>query len=300
MRAVWNGFRNVRNPWGSRMAVTHPARYTSWRERSESAIAEPNSLVWSDGVGPSDTSGARLAVVMHVHFPELVDELITHLAHVPIPFDLYVTNSSGSDLDIDRRMVPNAQATHILNVDNHGRDILPFITLINADVLQNYSLVLKVHTKKSAWREQHATLAGSGADWRAGFLADLLGSPEQVQWILTAFQNVPNLGTVTSRGSITGPESWGSNRRIVAEVLRRINFTGKASSLRFASGSMYWIRGQILTSLRELRLTPDDFESEGAQIDGTTAHAVERILGMLADRDGYTMIEADHIVAVQE
>lgn len=275
------------------MAASHPARYKFWRGRSKDAAGECSPIVWDDCDGPTGTASASLAVVMHVHFPELVDELVKHLAHLTVQFDLYVTNSSGRALVIDREMLPQMQEIHCLTVDNHGRDILPFVKLINAGVLQTYPLVLKVHTKKSAWRDQHATLSGTGEEWRAGFLIDLIGSAEQVQRILSAFQEEPLLGTVTSRGSIAGPESWGSNKRIVVELLRRIDLKIDAPSLRFASGSMYWIRGPILTSLQQLRLSSDDFDSESGQNDGTTAHGVERILGILAQRDGYTITEAD-------
>ena len=44
---------------------------------------------------------ARIAVLLHVHFPELVDEVLQELKHIPVAFDLIVTNSSGSELAIE-------------------------------------------------------------------------------------------------------------------------------------------------------------------------------------------------------
>jgi lipopolysaccharide biosynthesis protein len=41
--------------------------------------------------------------------------------------------------------------------------------------------------------------------------------------------------------------------------------------------------------LRALDLSPTDFEPEEGQVDGTTAHAVERIIGILARESGYRL-----------
>jgi lipopolysaccharide biosynthesis protein len=49
---------------------------------------------------------------------------------------------------------------------------------------------------------------------------------------------------------------------------------------------MYWIRGFVLQGLRSLALTADDFAEEAGQIDGTTAHAVERLVGILSKEAG--------------
>jgi lipopolysaccharide biosynthesis protein len=49
---------------------------------------------------------------------------------------------------------------------------------------------------------------------------------------------------------------------------------------------MYWTRGRVLRRLRGLRMTSDDFEAEAGQVDGTTAHALERVIGLLATDAG--------------
>jgi hypothetical protein len=47
----------------------------------------------------------------------------------------------------------------------------------------------------------------------------------------------------------------------------------------FAS-TMFWARLDAIQSLLDLHLLPEDFESEKGQIDGTFAHAIERVLGL--------------------
>ncbi|MFD2090358.1 glycoside hydrolase family 99-like domain-containing protein [Blastococcus deserti] len=259
--------------WVARTGEGRPVLYPpAWRTYGRLVVEQPS----------------RIAVLMHVHFPELVDELVDQLAHIPVPFDLIVTNSSGEDVDI--RPVGAMRNCRVLPVDNHGRDIWPTVAAVNSGVLDPYLLVLKVHTKKSAWREEHE-LAGDGSTWRAGFLEQLLGNRTNVEVILDAFRSDPGLGVVTADGSVLGPEFWGDNQRNARELARRLEFWLDDDSLTFPAGSMYWCRGIVLQGLRALLMTEADFEEERGQVNGTTAHAVERLIGVLTTEAGLSTVE---------
>ena len=58
---------------------------------------------------------------------------------------------------------------------------------------------------------------------------------------------------------------------------------------------MYWIRGFVLQGLRALNLTALDFEEETGQVNATTAHAVERIVGIVTSEAGLTALERSEI-----
>ncbi|MDP9805998.1 lipopolysaccharide biosynthesis protein [Trueperella bonasi] len=234
---------------------------------------------------------AKVAVVIHCFYPELLSELLDHVANIPVDYDLFITNASGEELPVPEQVSPCHRATVVVKVANHGRDIFPTVQLVNYGALNPYELILKLHTKKSAWREDHETLSGTGEQWKDQFLDDLVGSEEKVSAILDAFASDASLGTVTATGSIVGCEHWGGNQRIVEQLMRRIEMFIDADKLRFASGSMYWTRGFLLQSLRAFNLQKDDFDDEAGQIDGTTAHAIERILGIVAEESGLTIAE---------
>jgi lipopolysaccharide biosynthesis protein len=67
--------------------------------------------------------------------------------------------------------------------------------------------------------------------------------------------------------------------------------------LRFPAGSIYWIKPALLNRLARLELKAADFEPEQALLDGTTAHAVERLLGVMAQDLGFDIIEARALLA---
>jgi lipopolysaccharide biosynthesis protein len=266
-----------------------PASFTAWVRRGGAGRPALFPAAWRAGAGVTTADPSRVAVLLHVHFPELVDEILAQVALIPVPVDLIVTNSSGTELTLTPP--GNVRNVRLLPVENHGRDIWPTVAVVNSGLLDPYLAVLKVHTKKSAWREGHAELSGSGETWRSGLLGQLLGSRKNVEEILDGFRSDPGLGVLTADGSVLGPEFWGDNQRNTRELARRVEHVLDDDALRFAAGSMYWCRGIVLQGLRSLNLTEIDFEPEAGQVNATTAHAVERLIGVLTTEAGLRTLE---------
>jgi lipopolysaccharide biosynthesis protein len=240
-------------------------------------------------------SPTRIGVVVHVFYADLLDEIVQQLAAIPVTFDLIITNASGEAIDVDRDRLPRASTVVVLDVENHGRDILPLAHVVNAGLLDPYHVVLKIHTKRSEWRDGHADLAGTGAAWRTDLLRGLLGDAANVASILSGFAASPGLGLVTADGSLLGPEFWGDNQAATASLLRRLELDLRPAELKFAAGSMYWIRGFVLQGLRALNLCETDFEPEAGQVNATTAHALERLIGVVTAEAGLQLVERSRL-----
>lgn len=290
---------------GTRIAGTRPRRpdaggiasEAAWLRRRRGRVTGAFPDAWR--VHPALPFGtpSRLGVLMHVHYPELLDELVDQLSVIPVGFDLLITNTTGAALKIDGERLPRLRNIAVLDAANHGRDILPMISVVNAGLLDPYHLVLKVHTKHSVWRENHAELGGDGVQWREGFLQALLGDEHNVSDILGGFAADPDLGVVTADGNVLGPEFWGGDESTARDLLHRIGLDLAADELRFPAGSMYWVRGIVLQGLRSLALTGDDFDTESGQVDGTTAHAVERLIGVLTTEAGLRIAERSSVAS---
>jgi lipopolysaccharide biosynthesis protein len=245
---------------------------------------------WRTDPGITIEHPARIAVLVHVYFPELLPEILSQLHKIPVDYDLIVTNSSGRTISIegDHGLL---RSVRVLTLDNRGRDIWPSVAAVNSGILDPYLIIFKIHTKKSGWRAGHAELEGDGDRWRQGFISQLLGDTDNIRTILSAFRDDPTLGVVTADGSALGPEMWGDNQRNTAELARRLEMDVDESDLRFPAGSVYWCRGIVLQGLRALALTETDFDVEGGHINGTVAHAVERLIGIVTTAAGLQVAE---------
>lgn len=253
------------------------------QRRGHTDIVVPPVLLsrWGD-------PGARIAVVVHVHYPEVLPELLEQAERIPEPWDLIVTTTASGAASVEAP----ANSVQVFAVHNRGRDILPLLRLARSGVLDNYELVCKVHTKRSVWRASGGRFAGDGAEWRDALITGLLGSRHLVERILAAFDAHPDLVLVTAPGQILGPRYWGANLPLVRRLGRRGGVPVEPRLLQFPAGSMYWARGDLLRELGGLELSVADFDVERGQDDGTTAHAVERYLGYLATARG-RMVTSD-------
>lgn len=273
-----------------------PSSFRRWVARRSDRLRGSLPPSWLRVV-PEGPVTSRIAVVMHVYYAELLPELLEQLHHIPVRFDLIATNATGAPLEIGEHFAPNVDRVVVLDVENRGRDILPLVSVVNADLLEPYELVLKVHTKRSAWREDHGELDGSGDEWRKDFVHGLLGSRANVERILDEFATQPRTGLVTTSGNVLGPEFWGGNEHVTLDLLRRIQLTPDPGALRFAAGSMYWVRAFVLQGLRAFALDQEDFEEEAGQVNVTTAHAVERAIGIVTREAGYELVETSSVAA---
>jgi lipopolysaccharide biosynthesis protein len=67
----------------------------------------------------------------------------------------------------------------------------------------------------------------------------------------------------------------GTDKKLVKKIL------STPSKYPFFGGTMFWCRVDFLQPLLQSGITPVDFNSERGQVDGTTAHAIERIFGKI-------------------
>lgn len=266
-----------------------PASFDSWVMRSAWGKIPGYPDHWRTNPGITIEAPARVAVLVHVFFRDLLPEILAQLALVPVEYDLIVTNASGGPVDVvgDLGQVKNVR---VLALPNHGRDIWPTVAAVNSGILDPYLVILKIHTKKSAWRAEHE-LGGDGATWRQSFIDQLLGSKANIIDILASFREDPSLGIVTADGSVLGPEFWGDNERNTHELAKRLEMDFVDADLRFPAGSVYWCRGIVLQGLRALSIAEMDFEPETGQVNATTAHALERLIGVVTAEAGLRIVE---------
>lgn len=246
-------------------------------------LPDPASL---PTITPPTQPSAPVAVLLHIYYADFWAEIAPTLSAQLFEFDLYVTLTDGpGTADLPARITAAFPQAQIWFLPNHGRDIFPFVHLLNAGLFAPYTALCKIHSKKSPHRPD-------GEDWRRALIGGVLGAPETTQARLEHFKTDPNIGFWVSNGQIyEGDTWWGDNRMRTHELMKRAGIT-PPPDLRFPAGSIYWVKPAILTRLAALDLKAGDFEPEQALVDGTTAHAVERLLGAIAQDSALEIVQA--------
>lgn len=224
---------------------------------------------------------ARVAVHVHVYYPDLWAEFATRLQALELDFDLFVSLTWRGEetrwlADEIREAFPKAFVTPM---PNQGRDILPFVRLINAGAFEGYAAVCKLHTKKSPHRQD-------GETWRRHLIAGILPDTG-LSATLDRFLNDDRAAFWVADGQrFEGAAWWGANRDKTTALLRRVELDALTDPLSFPAGSIYWIKPLMLGMIKAMQLDETLFEPEEGQVDGTLAHAFERAIGALARAAG--------------
>ena len=230
----------------------------------------------------------RVLVIAHVFYPDLWLPVADRIARIPAPVDLVVTLVEGRSEALADSIVARFPDVRFEVVPNRGRDMWPFVRVLELGLVGDYDAVLKLHTKASVHRID-------GAAWRDRLLDSLCPSPEGIGLILKLLRRDPEVGMVAPAGAVLGREFWGSNGPMVDALAARTGISVDPEHVWFPGGSMFWSRPEPLNRLRDARLTIEDFEHEAVSIDGTTAHALERFVGALVADAGLAVIGADEV-----
>ena len=242
-----------------------------------------------DGPPPRTAESAGpipVAVVVHVYYEDTWPDIAGALRGLTIPFDLIVTTVAGRERLVEtiRRSYPRAD---IEIVENRGRDVGPFLALLERGRLDRYRYVCKIHGKKSMDGGRKTYM---GAMWRRRLLFDLLGAPGAADAAIAMFERDPSIGMIGPRVFRLPKEgyaedlSWSSNRAMTLETRRADGRCPPSEfKLDFFGGTMFWVRPEALKPLRDLGLAAD-MPYESGLIDGGLPHAVERAAPTVGSR----------------
>jgi GT2 family glycosyltransferase len=226
---------------------------------------------------------SNTAVIFHLFYPELWDETRHYLENLNQDFDFYVSipDEVNFNLDLILQIYPRAI---IYRCANRGRDIAPFLKLFSLVNPLGYEYICKIHTKKSLHR-------ADGSEWRTEILDELLGSDEQIQAIKQRLRD-EKVGIIGPRDHIISTRYFfGGNQPLIDDLSNQLGLGYSGEYFNFIAGSMFWFKPQAIAPVINLGLCDADFPEESGQVDATLAHALERVICLLALKHGYQVIQ---------
>lgn len=246
---------------------------------------------------PAFTDVPRIGLHAHIYNPALLDEMLRYFRAFPVPADIFITVTEGKIAGAVRRLfgprgIPGVRRCEVLVVPNRGRDVAPWV-LGMRPYQKDYDLFCHVHAKESA----HFPFGG---EWRR-YLLDNLLQPAAVAAILDAFRANARLGCLfpspfpplerLMRQHKIPPEGFSTEAADACSLLRRMGLRDELcrSELFFSMGTMLWYRPEALRQLFTFELKPEEFAAEPIGVEGTLAHAIERLPAVIAERNGYVV-----------
>lgn len=243
-----------------------------------------------DGWRPS--AERRVAVLAHLYYDDMVDDVMSYVRNLPVPYDLYVSTSTEErKANILAALEPYAVPSVEVRVteQNRGRDMSAlFITFRDVLVSGGYDYALRVHSKKSPQNDYN-----NGQLFKRHMYDNLLCSPGYVAHVLRLFEENPTLGMafppVVNIGFPTLGHAWFTNRGTAQEWAERLGITTTfdRSTPVAPYGTMFWFRPDALRDFTKYDFAWEDYPAEPGHADGGLAHVQERLLAYAAMNAGY-------------
>ncbi|KAB1659476.1 glycosyltransferase [Pseudoclavibacter chungangensis] len=240
-----------------------------------------------------DVPAPSVAVICHLYYDDLIDEIMAHVDNVPGAPDVFITTTDEGR----RARILEGIARHGYtgNVDvrviesNRGRDISAFLVGCH-DVLtdERYELIVKIHGKKSVQDGFNA-----GQWFKRHLLENLLPNRGYTANLIDLFRREPGLGMVfppvVHMGYPTLGHAWFANLAPAREFAARFGITVPFDDNTPLSpfGSMFVARRRALAPIVDAGWTWNDFPEADGYKDGGLAHVIERMLSYIVLNEGY-------------
>lgn len=233
------------------------------------------------------TENTKVAVHLHLHYVDLLPELIPYLQNIAFPFDLYITITDSNSVHYANNICKKGlkkTKVYVVVVENKGRDVKPFYTDLRESIVQ-YDFVCHIHGKKSLFNN------GATKGWLDHLLSNLLGSKEIVEVILRKLNEAPTglIYPPTFQGIPYWAHNWLSNLGHALRLQPRLGIKHLPKSyFSYPVGNMFWAKVEAIKPLFDLNLSSDDYPPENKQNDGEIMHALERLVSVVATDKGFT------------
>jgi lipopolysaccharide biosynthesis protein len=241
----------------------------------------------------NEATGSSLAITAHIYYADFANEFLSRIRNFPSNTTILVTTSSEDLCAILTNGLSQKFGTfYVKVVPNVGRNFAPLLVEYSKKLLA-VDYFIHVHSKKSTHSgEQY------GKIWAARLSRPILDFVT-VHKIIAAMNLNPRIGIFYAdlSGLIRGINyRWGLNagfaRRFSKKHLAGLNIPLKGT-FPFPAGGMFLARTEALRPLLDLDWCYSMFEPETGQIEGTAAHAIERLIGATCSARGYEHVLVD-------
>lgn len=236
--------------------------------------------------------GVKAIVVACLYYEDLLEDSLDYLNHVPEYMDICICTSDPVLAKEAETFCGQRTNAFVVKKENRGRDISSLLVACR-EFLCRYTHICFVHDKKSV----HALPRQRWEIdlWIRNLWSSMLGSEQYIENVLGVFLNHPGLGLLVPpepTGDVMRNwyhNTWGPNFDNTVRLAERLGLTCNICRAKppFTIGTVFWCKYEALEKLFRYGWKYEDFPEEPMANDGTLSHAIERILGYVAQDAGY-------------
>lgn len=226
----------------------------------------------------------KVLVHLHLYYLDQLDYMLKKLKNInSCDWDLFVTMTKQDEQAI-QKLKGFKPDVHIIQVEDKGFDVWPFLQVLNLVDLSNYDDILKIHTKKYRKKKD---FYGRGNAWRNYLIDALLGSRKQFQKNIHLMQMDKSVGLIGSRATLATMGCSEKDDSILFDEMCQSHGI-PISKGRFIAGTMFLVRAKCFQRIKDMNFKSEDF-NHIQQTSGrkTTAHTLERLLSRIVEVEGY-------------
>ncbi len=224
-----------------------------------------------------------LALVMHLYYPDKLQESCSFAQRFPEQTHLIITTSDEQKREKILSVFAGKKfaSLDVRVIANRGRDVSALLVGA-AEVFDQYEYVCFFHDKKTL-----QTKPGSiGAGFAYRLQENLFGTRDYVNNIIRLFYENPRLGILSPPPPHHGDYfftlglDWGANYTQTKLLSDRLGFQAPIAPDKMPIaplGTCFWFRGRALKPLADHHWNYSEFPPEPNNPDGTLLHAIERI-----------------------
>lgn len=240
-----------------------------------------------------DLQDAKIALVMHLYFEDLLDDSYHYASSMPEQSDIYITTNTPEKAAAIRERFKDLACNKldVRVIENRGRDVSSILVGVK-DVIMDYDIACFVHDKKTA----QVSPGTVGASFGYKCFENTLSNKAYVANVIHTFRQNKRLGLLTPpepNHSAFFPTigcEWGPNFQVTKDLAEKLHLTvpievEKPPIAPF--GTMFWFRPKAMQPLFAKDWQYEDFPPEPNNIDGTLLHAIERIYPFVVQQAGF-------------
>lgn len=220
---------------------------------------------------------AKILIILHLFYPKSWKEIKEYISNISeYNYDLIITTTEG--------MIPNSiieeildfkQDTRIINCENRGFDLRPFLLALRDVNLDDYDIVIKLQSKstKRAWIYIYDQLF-MRRDWFLDLFEGVL-SAKVVHNNIDLLLNDDSVGLVAADNLIVNdpPHKVQMVKKIAEQNGLKVN-----DNYEFVAGTCFAIKSKCLRNIQDYPWTDQDFDPVPNTRGMSFAHFFERYI----------------------